>query len=380
MPDADKSTFDPGIDYTTIFGGYASALTQGIQLATPNSQHGIVAYTETMPTVVGQPLGYPANWYTFNQRGLWVKPSTGETFAYVTGVGFRNVATQIPANTITNAMVKDSELALSKLDVPPGTPAGFVPTVNAGMTAVEFADAISGRVDGSIPIAKLAPGTANQFLRTMGSTVSWDTFDGTDINALLAVTRLQPTYISPGAPLQVMATDATANYSTWINVTDTFGDGSIAPAKIAGTGGLAGQFLARNLANTGWVWATPEDAAAISVKWTSANLTVSDQTVAHTPDIVGVPAMWQARVVCTDAGGDAGFVLNDEVEAFSVVADISGGNSEETPYITVKATATDFVIKLVTAPTQIYVTNGTTGAAKQTWDPAKWRIKIVAFN
>lgn len=379
MADPDKSTFTPGIDFTTLFGGYATALTQSMELATPNSLHGILFYNEVQPAITGQPAGYPTNWYAFNQRGLWIKPSTGETFAYVTGIGFRNIATQIPANTITGTMIVDGTIPLSKINVSTGT-AGNVPTVNAGGTALEYADPVNGRVDGSIAVAKLAPGTANQFLRTIGGITAWDTFDGTDINALLAVTKLTESYLTPGAPLQVLATDATANFSTWLDVTDTFGDGSIAPAKLAGTGGVAGQFLKRNSTNTGWEWGTPAGTAPISVKWTSALLTISDQTVAHTPDIVVEPAFWQAKVVCIDAGGDAGFPLNRKLDYLSVVADISFGNSEETPYITISSDATNFYVKLTAAPAQIYVTNGTTGAAKQTWDPAKWRIEITALN
>ena len=378
MPDPDKYTFDPGVDYTLQFAGYASALTSGQQLMVPNAQHGIVAYMETQPQTTGQPSGYPTNWYTFNARGLWVKPSTGETYSYKTGVGFTNVASLIPANTITGAMIKANTVNLSNLYVPSGTTAGYVPMVNGGGT-LSFSDVITGRVDGSIPAAKIAPGTANQFLRTISGTVQWDTFDGTDINALLSVNRLQPTYVVPGAPYQVLATDPTANFSNWYDLSALIQPGSIAIASLSGTGGIAGQMIVRNSSNTGWTWATPAGSSPITKVWSSGNLTVSNQTVSHSGTISGTPALWKAVVVCTDAGGDAGYALNDELDVNSVVDDISAGNSEECPYITIVAQPNDFKVVLTATPNQLYVTNGTTYAAKSTWDPAKWRIKITAY-
>jgi len=380
MPSPDQYTFDPGFDYTATFGGFASALTQGLQLATPNSQHGIVAYMNTQPLTTGSPTGeYPPNWYTFNQRGLWVKPSTGETYSYKTGVGFTNVASLIPANTITNAMVKDSVVGLEKIAVPPGTTAGFVPTVNAGGNALAYSDPVNGRVDGSITVAKLAAGSNNQFLRTIGGIVQWDTFDGTDINALLSVTRLVPTYIQPGGPKQIMATDPTANFSNWYNFADLIDDNTIPVAKLSADTATNGQSIRRNTSNNGWEFYTPSGASPVATKWQSALLTVTNQTVAHTPTITTLPLIWQAVAICTDAGGDAGYALNQSIDVKSVVADISSGNSEETPYITIEADATNFKVILTATPNQIYVTNGTTYAAKATWDPAKWRIQINAF-
>ena len=377
-PPSDQYTFDPGVDYTALFGGYAAALTTGLQIAVPNSQHGIVAYMEAQPQTSGQPTGYPTNWYTFNARGLWIKPSTGETYSYKAGVGFVNVAALIPNNVITGPMVQLNTITLANLYVPNGTTTGFVPTVNSGGT-LSFSDPVNGRVDGSITVSKLAPGTNNQILKTVGGNTVWSTFDGTTINSLLAPVGLEPTYIKPGAPKQIMATDPTANFSNWYNFADLIDDGTIPVSRLAGDTATTGQSIRRNTSNNGWEFYTPAGTSPVTTKWQSALLTVTNQTVAHTPTITTLPLIWQAVAVCVNAGGDAGYVLNDTIDVKSVVADISGGNSEETPYITIEADVTNFKVILTATPNQIYVTNGTTYAAKQTWDPTKWRIQINAF-
>lgn len=378
MPSPDQYTFDPGFDYTASFGGYASSLTQGVQLMTPNSQHGIVAYMNTQPLTTGSPAGeYPPNWYTFNQRGLWVKPSTGETYSYKTGVGYTNVASLIPANTITNAMVKDSVVGLEKIAVPPGTTAGFVPTVNAGGNALAYSDPVNGRVDGSITVAKLAAGASNQFLRTIGGIVQWNTFDGDDINALLSVTRLVPTYIQPGGPLQVMATDPTANYSNWFPITDLLQDGSILPAKLSGAGAtVAGQYLARNSSNTGWEWAAPGSAAAVTTSWNSGLLTLANATVTHTPAIAGIPKLWNVVMVCNST--EHGYASGEEVPLTCFGCDYDGG-VQDGPFCSVTVNATDFIVKVFTSLTTIIVISRTTGA-NVLIDPSKWRLKIYALN
>lgn len=375
MPSPDQYTFDSGVDYTLQFGGYASALLQGIQLMTPNSQHGIVAYMESQPQTTGQPSGYPTNWYTFNARSLWVKPSTGETFSYVTGLGYKNVASLIPTNTITGAMVKTNTINLSNLYVPVGTTVGFVPTVNSG-GSLSFSDPVNGRVDGSITVSKLTPGANNQFLRTVGGIVQWDTFDGTDINALLAITKLQPTYIAPGGPKQIMATDPTANYSNWYDFSDLIDDGTIPVAKLSGGTSTTGQSIRRNSSNNGWEYYTPAGSSPVTLKWVSALQTVADHTVAHTPDITGIPSMWKAVMVCNTAENN--YVVGQEVDLASFVYD--DGGSATGVMITVTVDATNFIIKkCTTGGAQLYTLDQSTGA-RVACNLANWRIKIYALN
>jgi len=374
-PPSDQYTFDPGVDYTALFGGYAAALTTGLQIAVPNSQHGIVAYMEAQPQTSGQPIGYPTNWYTFNARGLWIKPSTGETYSYKAGVGFVNVAALIPNNVITGPMVQLNTITLANLYVPNGTTTGFVPTVNSGGT-LSFSDPVNGRVDGSITVSKLAPGTNNQILKTVGGNTVWSTFDGTTINSLLAPVGLEPTYIKPGAPLQVLATDPTANFSNWYNLTDLLQDGSIGVGKLAGGTATTGQSIRRNTPNTGWEFYTPAGASAITLSWNSGLLSLANATVPHTPDIVGIPKMWNVVMVCNNA--EHGYAAGEEVPLTCFGCDYDGG-VQDGPFCSVTANASDFIIKVFTSLTAIIVISRTTGA-NVLIDASKWRLKIYALN
>jgi len=259
MPTTDQYTFDPGIDYSLLFGGFATALTQGTQLQTPNAAHGMIAYTETQPLTSGQPSGYPTNWYSFNARGLWVKPSTGETYAYKTATGFINVATLIPANTITNAMVVAGTLDKSRFSVSGGV-AGQVLIINAGGTAWEYGDAITNRLDNSIPVAKLTAGTNGQYLTTSGGITTWGTLTGTILNTIFTTgPRLGESLVNPGLPYQILRTDPTASFSEWANVGDVFAANTIPIDRLFVDTGNAGKIIKVNSGGTSFEFA-PEPA------------------------------------------------------------------------------------------------------------------------
>ena len=373
-----NTTFTAGYDYTTTFGGFAAALNQGITQALPNALRGLVYYNEAQPSTTGQPTGYPTNWYAFNLRGLWVKPSTGETYSYKSGVGFTNVATLIPNNTITTAMLQNSSVTVSKLSSLGGA-AGQSLLVNATGTAMEFGNPVANIATGSFPVNKLVPGTSLQFLQTVGGNVQWSTLTGADINTLLSVTRLEPTYIQPGLPLQVMATDPTANYSQWTDITTVIQQNSL-PYSVLNVGtGNASKLLGVNSAGTGWEFVSTPATTVFSKSWTSALLTLTDQTVAHTSGptpITTVPVLTYSVLVCNT--GEFGYTAGDEVPMEYTSCNYTSGD-DNGPWCSITADATNFVIKTYSPLSgAVQLIRKDTGALTGI-DNANWRIKIYAF-
>lgn len=375
MPSEQEKTLNSGIDPTALFGGLASAWNQSFEQATPSGVRGMAYYSETAPPIGGQPAGYPVNWYSFNKRGPWIVPSTGASYNYKEGVGWIPSGTLIPNGTVNTAMLADLSVTLGKLSPSGGTP-GQTYVINTAGTALEFGNPVLNIPAGTLPIAKLVPGSSNQFLRTIGGTPQWDTFDGTDINAALSITLLNHAVITPGLPYQVLATDSLGNFPNWVNTQDTILDATLTVAKISPGTGNANKVATVNSSGTGVEWKTSASSTpVITVAFTSAALSIADHAAAaHSLGVV--PKIISVILVCATA--EHGYSIGDEVPLNQTSANQSAGSAWY-PWVTTPCDATNYVVKVDPLGTpNIHIVNKTT-AVVELLTPANWRFVISLY-
>lgn len=189
MAGNDDFFFNAGVDYSVAFAGYATALTQGDQVSYPNDLRGMVYASETQPPTVGGIPNFP-NYYVANKRGMWVTPSNGNTYAWSNAAGaFINVATRIPNNTITTAMLIDKSVTLPKIAVDVAAVAGDVLTVTGispNQTLI-YQSPTANIPANSLSPSKITTGTNGQVLWSNGASTQWHTLTGTDLNTIFTV-------------------------------------------------------------------------------------------------------------------------------------------------------------------------------------------------
>jgi hypothetical protein len=334
---SEQYNLDPGVDYTALFAGYASALEQGIQLAQPNSIRGFILYQEDMPQTVGTYPGGPPNWFEQNLRFGWTKPSTGAFHVYRAGVGYENVATKIPINTITTAMLQDHSVTPIKLWAPNNSAqAGWSFVLDAGGVNWLIADLIAARPDKSIAIAKLQPSTTDlDFIRTIGGNTVWAPLTAAQINTILkpaALGLLDATVIdvSPYDPLSVARVNITGDLLEFVDPAQLIGNNSVPIVKLSPGVGNAGKYIGVNATGDTVVYITPP------VIPTGPNVTVfnnratplalpaggANSTVLHA--LAGKPQLYTYALVCITA--DAGWSVFDEIPIAAPMYVAGSGN------------------------------------------------------
>jgi hypothetical protein len=154
----EQYVFEPGADLAASLGGYASLVTQAIRQAYPNSYRGMTISSSVQPSVFGQPNGFPLGWNEWHRRCLWIDPVTGVTSSYKEGTGWINVASLIPAGTITSAMIQDQAVTLGKISRS-GAPGSAVLQLNSNGTVLSWVLPSTIHAPGSLGISVLANGS-----------------------------------------------------------------------------------------------------------------------------------------------------------------------------------------------------------------------------
>lgn len=242
MPTAEEQVFVGGADLTPTFGANAALIEQAIELATTTSYRGLVIYSNTTPATSGEPAGYPAGWYEWHKRCLWLKPATGEVFQW-NGTTWALCVAKPGANSIVGSMVASATLEISKLKPDAGSSLKLI-RVNLGETAFEYiatADAFSAN---SIPISKLDGTSAGSYVLTRAAgSKSWTLFDSATIIGLFSGNEFPVDYLSRGSALQVPMVNSAGTATTWTSVISGIADYTLPLTKITKTVANAGKWL-----------------------------------------------------------------------------------------------------------------------------------------
>jgi len=348
--------FDPGIDPTATFGGYASVLLQLIELAVPNAIRGMVIYSEDEPATTGQPTGYPTDWYAWQKRCVWIRPSTGELFVYKEGLSWQ--AVEFGTNSINGTSIIDGTITIDKL-APTGAARQLI-QINAGETAWEFVDPANIFSTGTVDPTYLIPGTNGQVLITVAGAATWTTFNSAYILNLIANGDIPVEKLAAGAPNTVLQTNSSGDVS-WQALGTVLGPATLPVTTLTRTGGYAYAVSRVNSANTAVEWGnvdpsviTPGTAGQVlltnsggtAAAWSNMFTDTTPIALANTISIAHtlgtVPKMW--RLICKTTDNTTGYASTDEIPIESITA---GGSGSYEPNVSMGASTTAITATLV---------------------------------
>lgn len=331
---------------------------QAIDTAYPYPNQGFILWSDSAPDTVADPILVNFLW------GLTiagVRPISADQLVlyFYNGSSWEQVPFGILPGSIT----------LDKFNLTGSSPLDIL-QINSGGTALTWIDLISAITNNTIPPVKLLiPNNSDTFVLTgIAGTKAF-----TEISAFIA---LIPANSIPVADLVKGAADPLKKVLT------TKVDGSAIEwsaldiANIGAAGSAASQYLRRNAGNTAWEFATPPATTVTALINGGTYWPVpGSATVQAIPHGLGaIPSI--ARVVLRCATAVDGFSVGDELELFSVTADIDGTNQNNafgfvTDSTNITVIATGFATGITYTPK--------TGGAQVTFDNTKWKLKAYVI-
>lgn len=308
--------------------------------------------------------------------------------------------------------ITDNTLPIAKL-VKPSSGSGQVLYYN-GSTLQWYnltgADIIALLANKSIPVAKLAVGSSRYVLRTKSdlSTVEYaapsDLFTDYELSPLVLATDTDALTITAG----VVTVDAEAgnggpSYALTLttNVTDfnvtnlQNGREIVVILTQDGTGGrtvawdaaiewlngvtptvlsaASAQTVVRFISLSGTIFGQLLAANSSDIKESSNYTCVAGDTHTLTHNLGAKPRFVRGVLICTDAAGEAGYSLNDEIELWQV-HDNAGG--AEYPSVALRSTTTSIIIRVNNFGGTGLTTGNAAGTTGVQLTPSKWAIKI----
>ena len=388
--------FDKGADLAPTFGVFSTLIEQAIERATPNAYRGMVIRSNTVPATVGQPTGYPTNWYTFQRRSLWVKDN-GETYFY-NGVTWEYIRCRPASLAVDNSMIADATIQIGKFSSIGGNTSQLIRVAAAG--GFEYVDAINSISVNTFPVDRLvAPATGTHILRTVTGVKAWAEFNSTLVVGAIDNNSIAVNKLARGSALQVPMVASDGNSVVWSSVVAGIADGALSIGKIATSVGDAGKFLKygtdgklvavdSGVIGTNTALVNNDKIVAIDTagavknapigKYDSGLITFTGAAYYEgNHGLSGTPSIAQAWLECVT--GEHGYNAGDRVAIYGF--DYQAGNDQRPAFQFMvnstkwSVTVLDIGVSLSTA--LIYVR--TTGNA-QPINPARWRLRVILTN
>jgi hypothetical protein len=251
--------FIAGVDISSLSSVTQAQLMQMINQIAPLSNIGgviVQAGTSTNPHFNEGDGGSPS--VTDNPRFaryIWLNTHDAATAAptpyYYDASMSRWSATNIAAESITDAEIAPgAEIAVTKLAK--GLTKQLIRT-NQAATAVEYVNPNQIFTNGDLPVASLTPAlTYNSYLKTSPSgAVSWSSFTDEKTAFQSAISALQVTQLSAGAPLSILRTNGSGAIA-WDLPSAAFGSGSNIPLSALAAAGVPNNFVLFSPGNGAW--------------------------------------------------------------------------------------------------------------------------------
>ena|SRR3990167_1978361 len=335
-----------------------ATLTQLVDAALPYSDKGMVIVSNDTPDVATYPsLG----------RCLWVKPSENNSIIRRYNSALVSWEVAIPGDdAITTAKILNAAVTLAKLYSPGAAHEGKQLVVNSSGNFVLQLVTIP---DNSIAITKLFKGTGNagKFIRVAANDSG---FEFLTLNAIsfIADGAINPIKINFGLNNAVIRTNASGVpiVVTVDSLATSFSAAILPPSKI--TPGNESQQLVTRDGVTIWENETNRTLEATQIG-TNQNLPAGAGTIVVAHGLSGIPKFIDIRLVCIDAGGDAGYSLNNEVE----FKDLTYADAANVAGMSVKFDATN--ISFYFSASSLILQNAATGA-EVAIVRSKWQVKI----
>lgn len=297
-----------GLDPTPLACITKSDLLQMIRNAKPYPQQGFIIFADSAPDVVTNPeLEY----------FLWMKTVAGvpnKEVYYYNGTSWELLP------LIDGAYIANYTISLTKLKLTGSSPFDLI-HVNIAGTDLEWVsppNAIQANTLG--PEKLIAPDNVNKYMlvcllgfkefKLIDTVLSVDVSDN-----VIPVMKL----VRAGADSlkKFLSTNAAGTTIEWTNVD---------VANLAAAGSAAGQGIRRNIGNTAWEYYDVSTSSTPYGPTACPNINGAAVTYAH--GLARAARVFRFALRCTDAGGDAGYAQNDEVDinsfkAFTVDGEIS---------------------------------------------------------
>lgn len=377
--------FNAGLDPSALSSLTAAQLLQMIQQMAPLSNVGgvIVGAGASLNATIPEGTGSPsvtnnprfARYIWLNTYSAASAPPTPYYYDASTG---NWTSTAVAAGSIVNASISaTAEIAVSKLA--DGAANEIIRTDAAG-TGVEWVTVATllAALNDSVPLTAIddtAAVGATSFLRRDGSTVVWKTFAETVTAIQAALSSVAPSVLAAGSNNTILGTNGSGvvAFDTPNNIIANL---ALSLAKLAAGGASTGDYL--RFDGTNWAKATPavgfSSSNAIStVGVTSAN-DIATNTHVFTHGLGGTPKLVRAVLVCQATGVDGDFLINDELDVFSVSD--TAADAEPAFSVTVAPVAGTIVVSLEGGAMRASVK---AGGSKVALTDTNWKPKVYAW-
>lgn len=378
MPTNDNYTLDMGANLTPTWGPLATQIEQAIELAVPNSYRGMVIADTATPTTTGAPAGYPAGWYEWQKRCLWLNTANNQLYGF-DGTTWALVKSRPADASIGTSTIIDGAVTISKLS-PTGGTAYQIPRINSGATALVWANATDLFNANEIAISKLGDTSVGSFVLTRnGPTKAWTPFDSATLLAIFGTNEIPVDYLIRGAALQVPMVNAGGTATVWSSVVSGIADGALSLAKLAPVVADAGKYLRRN-PTTGVV-----ESVALALPVTPNVQIRTDEivtlptagTASNSAHALGaLPTVVQGYLVCVSA--DAGYSVGDVVDLDAIAVTGISGTYNYAGGFFVSFDTTNVTLTANDATTR-KILNRSTGA-QHTFVAANWKFRYTAVR
>ena len=308
----------------------------------------------------------------------------------IDGVTPLNAATlnalAVPTVSVSGTIGGDTSVAVDGTTIDQGGAGSSLQVVDGGIGTDKLADSAvtadklaSDAVetvkikDANVTAAKLDNGTRLGAAQYGAGT--WDDLDTYDVDLTPDATAL-----AAGMVVRFLASAANSTGACKLDVNGLgakdlkLADGTDPVAGSIGAGMLVE--AAYDAAADDWILVSGIGAQryeSAETALSSGKLIDADHGLGSTPKRV-----W-AVLKCTDAGGDAGYALNDEVDASCLLVDKTGGSGQWVSNIATKAGATKVSV-LVRSISSAYlrILNGTDASDYSAFTPSKWKLIVRA--
>lgn len=365
---------DPGHDFAE-FGAYTTAFLNAIKLALPNAYHGGIIFSETTPAVVGEPSGYPTDWYEWHKRCVWLKPSEGSLLVY--NAGWVSIFDAIPDGTITTDMLAAASVTLAKLAVGAGTALQLI-RINAAGNGYEFVNPNSIVTALNVSALVGAP-TGYKLLTSTSSAVAWETLDSALLLSLLGDNQIPISYLAYGTANRVLSTNSAGNGIEWADVRDKIAAASFQISKLNPESGNALKVLRVKADGSAFEFATISTPTAPNSQVSSdefPTLPAQGSALTQAHSIGTLPSVVHGNLI--NVTTDAGYSQYDVISLGAVKCDSGAGSEDFSEMYQFSYNYTDVTLTRVNSgsPLLAHKTTGVVG----TFTPANWKFKYTAIR